>query len=174
MINHDSPEYVKSPDEWQPIAGSPEAIAALQKAGCVVAVCTNQAGIGRGIIRPEALSAIHDRMHACLAQHGAHLDGLIFCPHHPDERCSCRKPRPGMLLEMMARFGALPETTWYVGDSVKDAEAAEAAGCRFVLVRTGNGRDAEASLARKGRLVVYDDLASFARWFAENGPCCRG
>lgn len=173
VINHDSPDYVKTPEEWQPIPGSAEAIAALQRAGCTVAVCTNQAGVGRGLIRPEALSAIHDKMQAWLAQHGAHLDGLIFCPHHPDEGCRCRKPQPGMLLDMMARFQAEPERTWYVGDSVKDAAAATAAGCRFVLVRTGNGRESEAALSQRGDFAVHDDLAGFAAWFMENTPCPR-
>ena len=173
VINHDSPAYVKTPEEWQPIPGALEAIAVLQKAGCTVAVCTNQAGIGRGLIRPEALSAIHDKLAECLARHGGHLDGLIFCPHHPDDGCQCRKPKPGMLLEMMARFRATPEQTWYVGDSVKDAEAADAAGCRFALVRSGNGREAEITLSRRAGLIVRDDLASFADWLVEKMSCCR-
>jgi D-glycero-D-manno-heptose 1,7-bisphosphate phosphatase len=171
VINHDSPDYVKAPEEWEPIPGSLEAIAALQRAGCTVAVCSNQAGVGRGLIRPEALAAIHDKMEDCLATFGARLDALVFCPHHPDAGCRCRKPKPGMLLDMMARFQMSPEHTWYVGDSVKDADAACAAACRFALVRTGNGREAELALAMRPGLTVHDDLASFASWFIGNSPC---
>lgn len=172
VINHDSPDYIKTPDEWLPIPGSLEAVVTLKRAGYKVAVCTNQAGVGRGLIEPEALTAIHQKMMDALARCGTRLDGLIFCPHHPDDQCSCRKPKPGMLLAMMAQLNAEAEDTWYVGDSIKDAEAAAQAGCRFALVRTGNGRATESKLHDRGPYLIFDDLSAFAASIGTSDPCC--
>ena len=162
VVNHDSPDYIKTPEEWKAIPGSIQAISDLKRSGRLVAVCTNQSGVARGMLSLAQLQAIHQKMSAALANCGAALDGLIFCPHHPDEGCSCRKPQPGMLLEMMAQLGVAADQTVYVGDSIRDAEAAAAAGCRFVLVRTGNGKAAEPRLRRQDLAEVYDDLADFA------------
>lgn len=162
VINFDSPSYIRSPAEWRPIPGSLEAIAALTRAGRRVAVCTNQSGIGRGLLSVSCLDAIHALLHDALAALGSRLDQLLYCPHLPEDGCGCRKPAPGMLLECMNAVAAVPEQTCFVGDSLRDLQAARAAGCKGVLVRTGNGARLEAERQIQGA-TVFDDLAGFAR-----------
>jgi D-glycero-D-manno-heptose 1,7-bisphosphate phosphatase len=165
-INVDSPDYIKSPGEWQPIPGSLVAIARLQQADYRVVVATNQSGIGRGLFDTQALFAIHDKLQRALGQVGGRIDAFFFCPHKADDRCGCRKPQPGMLIEVARRFNVAIEDAFMVGDSRKDLDAAAAAGARPVLVLTGNG----ASTQAKGNLppgtAVYPDLAAFARQLA--------
>lgn len=164
VINFDSPDYIKSPDEWRAIPGSVEAIASLRASGHVVAVCTNQRGIARGKFSLADLEAIHAKMSDALATVGTELDALTFCPHAAEAGCHCRKPKPGMLLSMMDRFQASPEETVFVGDTIRDLEAAAAAGCAAVLVRSGKGPEEEAEAVRRGlHFTAFDDLAAFAR-----------
>jgi D-glycero-D-manno-heptose 1,7-bisphosphate phosphatase len=163
VINYDSPDYIKDAAEWQPIPGSLESVARLKTAGYKVAVCTNQAGIGRGILTEEALLNIHAKLTAALADLGTELDALLFCPHHPDDGCFCRKPKPGMLRDAMSMLGIGPGETVYVGDSLRDIQAAQAAGCAAALVRTGKGRAAEPAARDLGVSCVADDLAALVR-----------
>jgi len=162
VINHDSTEYVKSKDEFVPIDGSLEAIARLHKAGFKIGICTNQSAIGRGLLSQDTLAEIHRQLHRAVAVLGGHIGGLCYCPHLPDHGCICRKPRPGMLQELMQRLKEPPELTVFVGDSLKDLQAARNAGCQPVLVRTGQGRVTEAAAAALGVVRIYDDLAGFA------------
>lgn len=157
VINEDSPEYVKSAEEWLAIPGSLEAIAHLTALGIPVAVCTNQAGIGRGKFDQRALSGIHARMLQQVAAAGGSVRIVRFCPHHPRDACRCRKPSPGMINDVCRTIGVEASSCWFVGDSSKDLQAAKAAGCHAVLVRTGNGRNTELTHAE---LVdaVYDNL----------------
>jgi len=161
-INHDSDDYIKSPAEWTPIPGSLEAIARLIQADYRVVVATNQSGIGRGLFDTQALFAIHDKLQRALGQVGGRIDAFFFCPHKADDNCRCRKPQPGMLLEVARRFNVSLEDVFMVGDSRKDLEAAAAVGARPVLVLTGNGAKTE----KEGKLprgtAVYPDLAAFA------------
>jgi len=165
-INHDSDDYIKSPAEWTPIPGSLEAIARLIQADYRVVVATNQSGIGRGLFDTQALFAIHDKLQRALGQVGGRIDAFFFCPHKADDNCRCRKPQPGMLLEVARRFNVSLEDVFMVGDSRKDMEAAAAAGARPVLVLTGNGAKTE----KEGKLprgtAVYPDLAAFAQQLA--------
>ena len=165
-INHDSNDYIKSPAERAPIPGSLEAIARLIQADYRVVVATNQSGIGRGLFDTRALFAIHDKLQRALGQVGGRIDAFFFCPHKADDNCRCRKPQPGMLLEVARRFNVSLEDVFMVGDSRKDLEAAAAAGARPVLVLTGNGAKTE----KEGKLprgtAVYPDLAAFARQLA--------
>ena len=165
-INHDSDDYIKSPAEWTPIPGSLEAIARLIQADYRVVVATNQSGIGRGLFDTQALFAIHDKLQRALGQVGGRIDAFFFCPHKAGDNCRCRKPQPGMLLEVARRFNVAIEDVFMVGDSRKDLEAAAAAGARPVLVLTGNGAKTE----KEGKLprgtAVYPDLAAFARQLA--------
>lgn len=140
VINHDSEHYVKSPDEWRPIEGSPEAIARFSNAGWRVMVATNQSGVGRGLFDLDTLAAIHSKMHATVQAAGGHIDAVFFCPHPDSAQCECRKPRPGMLLEILSRTGIPPGEAMMVGDSMRDMIAGQAAGVRTVLVLTGNGQ----------------------------------
>lgn len=159
VINFDSPDYIKSPEEWVPIPGSIEAIARLHRHGFRVYVATNQAGIARGKLTEEDLLAIHARMLSAVEEAGGQIAGIEYCPHHPDDHCRCRKPAPGMLLAIEQISGISVKGQPYVGDSLKDIRAAEAAGCEPILVLTGNGVET----ARRNQSVsaVFDDLAAF-------------
>ena len=139
VINHDSPDYIKSPEEWVPIPGSLDAIARLRHAGLRVVVATNQAGVGRGLFDAPALMAIHARMNDAVERAGGALDAIFFCPHHPDQACACRKPAPGLLRAALDRFDIAPEEAVAIGDSLRDLQAAAAAGVPGRLVLTGNG-----------------------------------
>ena len=165
-INHDSEDFIKSPNEWRPIEGSLEAIARLAQAGYRIVVATNQSGIARGFFDTATLVAIHDTLQRAAMQAGGRIDAFFFCPHAADSACACRKPQPGMLLEVARRFNVSLEDVFMVGDSRKDLEAAAAAGARPVLVLTGNGAKTE----KEGKLprgtAVYPDLAAFARQLA--------
>jgi len=160
VINFDSSEYIKSPPEWQPIPGSLEAIARLHNAGISVFIATNQAGVARGLISKESLEAIHSKMRDMIRQSGGEIRGIYQCIHHPDDACECRKPAPGMLLQILEDAGLEPGNTPFVGDSLKDIEAAESAGCRPVLVMTGNGHTTRQK--RPDLPDVYENLADFA------------
>jgi len=165
-INHDSDQYIKSPEEWKPIKGSMEAIARLTQAGCRIVVATNQSGIARGLFDMTTLNAIHNAMHRAAAQAGGRIDAIFFCPHAADSDCECRKPRPGMLLEIARRFNVPLEDAYMVGDAVRDVQAAAAAGAKPVLVLTGKGRKTQAAGDLPQGTLVFDDLAAFAEHVA--------
>lgn len=159
VINHDSEQYIKAPDEWRPIAGSLEAIARLNHAGFRVVVATNQSGVGRGLLDFATLTAIHDKMHRALAQVGGRIDAVFFCPHAADSRCECRKPKPGMLIEIGRRFEVDMMGVPVIGDSLRDLQAAEAVGALPVLALTGKG---ERTLREGGfprDALIFPDLA---------------
>ena len=162
-INHDSDKYIKSPEEWRPIEGSLEAIARLTHAGYRIVVATNQSGIARGLFDTSTLIAIHETLQRAATQVGGRIDGFYFCPHAADSACDCRKPKPGMLLDIARRFNVQLSDVHMVGDALRDVEAASAAGARPVLVLTGKGKKTQ----HDGRLPpgteVFPDLAAFAR-----------
>jgi D-glycero-D-manno-heptose 1,7-bisphosphate phosphatase len=162
VINHDSASYIKSPDEWRPIAGSIEAIAQLHKAGYSAVVISNQSGIARGLLDAATLDAIHAKLIQALARLGAKPAGIYVCPHAPEDHCDCRKPKPGLFLRTARELGFSLAETWAIGDSMRDLEAARAAGAKPVLVRTGNGRETERLLAPGSTIPVYDNLATAA------------
>ncbi len=159
VINRDSPAFVKSADEWQALPGSLESIARLNRGGILVAVATNQSGIGRGKFSRAALERMHEKFRAELAAVGGHVETIAVCPHHPDDGCRCRKPRPGLLLDVLANTGVAAADALAIGDSARDLVAARAAGVRAWLVRTGNGRATEAR-GEAPADAVYDDLAA--------------
>lgn len=162
VINRESAEFIKTADEWLPLPGSLEAIAALTRAGFAVVVATNQSGVGRGLITPTALREINSRMHRDIEQAGGQLAGIFMCPHRPEDNCSCRKPKPGLLHQIEARFGCRLKDRPVIGDSARDIEAAQAVGARAILVRTGNGVQTEHSYRGNNSVEVYDDLAAAA------------
>ncbi|MDD4914238.1 MAG: D-glycero-beta-D-manno-heptose 1,7-bisphosphate 7-phosphatase [Methylococcales bacterium] len=139
VINIDSAGFIKSPAEWLPIDGSLEAIALLNEHGFKIAVITNQSGIERGLYDLAALAAIHDKMRQLVSAAGGGIEAIYFCPHGPDSHCNCRKPKPGMFLTFASDRGADLKNTYSVGDSIRDIQASMAAGCRPLLVKTGNG-----------------------------------
>ncbi|HEX7382335.1 MAG TPA: D-glycero-beta-D-manno-heptose 1,7-bisphosphate 7-phosphatase [Nevskiaceae bacterium] len=169
VINEDSPDYIKSPQEWHPIPGSLEAIARLHRAGFHVFVATNQSGIGRGLFGYEEMFAIHERMQAALAEFGARVDAVEFAPDHPDAATPLRKPAPGMLQDIARRLQTSLVDVPVVGDSVRDIVAARAVGARPILVLTGNGNRARQQPGMAG-VETYDDLARFVSAYLEAAP----
>jgi D-glycero-D-manno-heptose 1,7-bisphosphate phosphatase len=166
VINHDSAAYIKSPDEWLPIDGSLEAIAALNSAGFRVAVVSNQSGIGRGLLSEASLEAIHSKMIAAAATAGGEIAAIYYCPHTPEDNCDCRKPRPGLMLQVAADCDTSLVGVPFVGDKPADVELARAVGARPLLVLTGYGQDTAASLADDAP-ETYPDLAAVARALIE-------
>ncbi len=162
VINADSDQYIKSPEEWKPIPGSLEAIARLTQAGFRVVVATNQSGLGRGLFDMATLNAMHDKMHKAVNQLGGRIDAIFFCAHAQDAGCACRKPKPGMLLEIAARFDLALAGVPVVGDSLRDLQAASAAGARPVLVLTGKGERTFAAGGLPAGTEVHRDLAAAA------------
>ena len=158
VINHDSEAYIKSPDEWRPIAGSLEAIAKLTQAGFRVVVATNQSGIGRGLFEMATLNAIHDKMHRVVGQAGGRIDAVFYCPHKQEDNCNCRKPKPGLLEEIGRRFNTGLEGVPCIGDAARDLEAATAVGAQPILVLTGKGKKTERGALPAGTLV-FPNLA---------------
>ncbi len=163
VINRDSRDYVRTADEWIPLPGSLDAIARLNEAGYTVAVASNQSGLARGYFTRRELRAMHRKFRRLLKRAGGRVARIEVCPHGPGDGCSCRKPAPGLITRLHKRFGAVPGNVAVVGDSLRDLEAARAAGSQPVLVRTGNGRQTEAALPPEfADIPVYDNLAAFA------------
>ena len=162
VINHDSDAYIKSPEEWQPIDGSLEAIVQLNHSGYTVVVASNQSGLARGYFDIEALTAIHKKMDEMLYKIGGGIDAVFYCPHGPDDGCDCRKPKPGMLLNIGQRYNVSLSEVMFIGDTISDVKAAQNAHTNPVLVRTGKGAKAEKiiQVECKGEIPVYDDLAA--------------
>ena len=158
VINHDRDDFVKNSMEWVPLPRSLDAIAMLTQAGWHVVVATNQSGLGRGLFDMHALNAMHEKMHHLAHKAGGRIDAVFFCPHKPEAGCACRKPLPGMVLDIAERFGLRPDSLPLEGDSLRDLQAVAAVGGLPILVRTGKG---EATLAKGDlppRTLVFDDL----------------
>jgi len=166
VINHDSDQYIKSPDEWKPIPGSLAAIARLNQAGYRVVVASNQSGIGRGLFETDTLMAIHDKMLKALAQAGGRIDAIFFCPHTNADNCDCRKPKPGMFREIAARFNAELAGVPAIGDSLRDLQVASTVGAQPMLVLTGKGRKTVDDPALPADTLVFPDLAAAAAHIA--------
>lgn len=143
VINFDSPHYIKSPEEWQPIPGSLESISLLKKAGYIIAVATNQSGIGRGLYNEAILTAIHSKMQkACLAL-GGQIDKIVYCPHTPQEQCICRKPKIGLLTKISDEFNCSLENVPVMGDRLSDIIVAREVGAYPVLIKTRGAEHAD-------------------------------
>lgn len=166
-INADSDDFVKTPDEWQPLPGALEAIARLNHAGWHVVVASNQSGLGRGLFDVASLNAMHAKMHKMLTAVGGRIDAVFYCPHSPEELCTCRKPLPGLFEQIGSRFGVPLAGVPTAGDSVRDLVAGATAGCEPHLVLTGKS----AAFASGGRpdglpagTVLHADLAAFVEF----------
>lgn len=160
VINQDSDAFIKSPDEWQAIPGSLEAMARLTQQGWKIVIATNQSGIARGLFSMATLNAMHMKMRRELAALGGFVDAIFICPHGPDDQCLCRKPAPGMFQDIARRYEMNLQQVPAIGDSLRDLQAAHSQGCQPWLVRTGKG----AGTLEKGNLPegtkVADNLAA--------------
>lgn len=166
VINKDSARFIKSPAEWIPLPGSLEAIARANQLGFTVVVISNQSGLARGLFDIGVLNKIHARMHEELARFGGHIEAVFFCPHSPDDDCSCRKPRPGLLLDLARRLNADLKTSTFIGDRESDMVAAETVGARKVLVKSGRGAETADRLDGSSDITIRDDLADAVEWLA--------
>ncbi|MES2842651.1 MAG: D-glycero-beta-D-manno-heptose 1,7-bisphosphate 7-phosphatase [Pseudomonadota bacterium] len=176
-LNRSRDDYVASPDEWEALPGALEAVARLNQGGWRVVLATNQSGIGRGLFDMASLNAIHAKMHRQLAAAGARVEAVFFCPHAPDEGCSCRKPLPGLFKQIGDRFGVSLATVPAAGNALRHVRAAAVAGCPAHLLLTGQsehlrGRVGHGSGGDLSALApdlppgthVHDDLGAFADW----------
>ena len=163
VINEDSDQYIKSPDEWKPIAGSLEAIALLNQSDYRVVVATNQSGVGRGLFDMQTLNAMHAKMRRLLALHGGHIDAVFYCPHPPEAHCPCRKPGVGMFEAIARRFDVSLDKVPAIGDSARDILAAASIGCTPILVRTGKGEKTFANGDLPPGTRVFANLAQAAQ-----------
>jgi D-glycero-D-manno-heptose 1,7-bisphosphate phosphatase len=165
VINYDSPDYIKSWQEFQFLPGSLAAMAALTRAGYHLILITNQSIVGRGMVPPSVLEDMHRRLQRAVAAAGGKIFDIFYCPHHPDDNCSCRKPAPGMILAAGKRHGIDLLSAVMIGDNVKDIVCGRDAGCgATILVRTGSGQQAQKELQAKGvETTIADDLNHAAR-----------
>jgi D-glycero-D-manno-heptose 1,7-bisphosphate phosphatase len=170
VINEDSDEYIKSPDEWHALPGSLEAIARLTKANYRVIVASNQSGLARRMFDIQALNRIHHKMHQHVTELGGQIEAIFFCPHAPKDHCDCRKPRNGLFREISRRLCINLDNVPVVGDSLRDIQAARSAGARPILVRTGKGAATLSKHAAELRdVAVYDNLAEAVDALLLNG-----
>jgi D-glycero-D-manno-heptose 1,7-bisphosphate phosphatase len=169
ILNKYREDHVKAPGEWVPIPGALEAVARLNHAGWHTVVATNQAGIGRGLIDMASVNAIHAHMNLMLLAQGGRLDAVFFCPHTPEDGCSCRKPQPGMMRDIGQRYGVDLQHVPMVSDTLRDLQAAQAAGCEPHLVRSGRAAGLSAEqvqqmLDKVPGATVHADLGAFAEF----------
>jgi D-glycero-D-manno-heptose 1,7-bisphosphate phosphatase len=170
VINQDSPNYIKTPNEWIPIPGALTAISNLNKAGFKVAVVTNQSGVGRGLYTIETLNKIHEKMFCLARGAGAKIDAIYVCPHHPDDNCECRKPKPGMLHTFAKQNNIDFQQTkvYFIGDAIRDIQAGIEAGCTPILVKTGKGLQTLAKHKDKlNNVLVFDNLLNTTEYIIE-------
>lgn len=160
VINQDSNDYIKSPEEFIPIPGSFEAITRLCHADFKIVIATNQSGLARGYYDLDILNSIHSKMHRLLGIHGGKIEAIFFCPHGPDDNCECRKPKTGMLDDIARRYDIPLTNIPFIGDSLTDIQAARAAGASPYLVKTGKGKRTieNVSGAELDNIPIYNDL----------------
>ena len=166
ILNEFRDDHVKAPEEWSAIPGALEAVSRLNHSGWHTVVATNQSGIGRGMIDMASINAVHAEMNRQLMREGGRLDAVFFCPHAPQEQCDCRKPLPGMMFDIGKRFGTALAHVPMVCDTLRDLQAAQAAGCEPHLVRSGRAAaldDATLAtvLAQVPSATVHADLPAF-------------
>lgn len=159
VINFDSDQFIKHPDEWKPIPGSLEAIARLTREGWRVVVATNQSGLARGLLEMATLNAIHAKMHKAVMVAGGRIEAVFYCPHSAEMECECRKPKWGMFVEISIRYASDLRDVPVVGDSLRDLSAAAAMGAKPILVKSGKGIKTLAAGGLPTGTMVYENLA---------------
>ncbi len=171
VINEDSDDYIKSPEEWHAIDGSLGAIAKLNQAGFKVVVATNQSGVARGLFSKETLHAIHEKMENEIEKVGGHLDGIYICMHHPNDDCDCRKPKTGLFDKIKHDFPAEFDSAILIGDSFKDVETAHNMHCTPALVLTGKGeKTLHEHPELKNEIHIFENLSAAANFILRRNP----
>jgi len=158
VINQESNDFIKSPEEWVPLPGSLEAISKLCRQEYKVIIATNQSGVGRGMFSLDTLNKIHTRMLDRINKKGGNIEAIFFCPHSPEQECDCRKPRTQLYRDIGNRLKVNLAGVPSVGDSLRDLIAARAVNALPILVRTGRGEQTEHELKDDGGEVILDDL----------------
>lgn len=163
-LNADDVSIIASPEDWHPLPGALEAVAKLNQAGWHVVIATNQSGLGRGLFDMATMNAVHAKMHKALAQAGARVDAVFFCPHTRDDACDCRKPAPGLFRSIAARFGLPAENLVVAGNTVRHVAAGDAVGAATHLLLTGKCAAYTPHTPPEGlpmRTAIHTDLAAF-------------
>jgi D-glycero-D-manno-heptose 1,7-bisphosphate phosphatase len=175
VINENRPDHVKSWEEFAFLPGALEALRALAGLGWPVIVISNQAAINRSLVSRQTVDEINARMAAAVKEAGGRIDGVLYCPHRPDENCNCRKPHPGLLLEAARCWNLDLTVSYLVGDAESDILAAQAAGCRAILVTTGRGVGQLAALREHGvdGFHVAGDLGDAVDWIRRQTNCAN-
>ena len=168
VINQDSDAYIKTVDEWIALPGAIEAMAQLSQAGWTVAIATNQSGLARGYYSEPTLHAMHAKLRALVQAAGGELGYIAYCPHGPDDGCNCRKPLPGLLEQIAAHYQTDLTDVWFVGDSLRDLEAAVAIKAKPVLVKTGKGVET-VNKRLPADTLIFSDLAAVAEYLISSG-----
>jgi len=161
VINEARDDVIKDPQDFVPIEGSLEAIARLTQNHYRVVVITNQSGIAHGLLTIDDVGRVHTHMQQLVAAKGGRIDAILFCPHAPDDDCSCRKPKPGMLHSLMDRLNIELNGVPLVGDSLRDVQTAMVVGATPVLVKSGHGTQTLEENKHLDSVEVYADLAEF-------------
>jgi len=174
VLNRDTPGFITNPDDLEVLPGAADAVARLNRAGLIVAVITNQSGVGRGLMTACDLSAVHERLAANVAQAGGSFAGIYHCPHAPWERCACRKPLPGMVLRACEELGIHSTRSYFVGDKPTDIECGAATGCTTVLVLSGLEPVYDAARFDVRPDHVCADLAAATDWILNQAGSTGG
>lgn len=164
VLNVMQPQPISDPDQWLPLPGSMDAVAFLTQSGYTVVVAENMSGIGRNQVSMQQLNEVHSKMHTHIQKAGGRLSGVWFCPHTGNAKCKCRKPEPGLLLDILDRLHMKAENTWLVGDGIRDMQAIAAIGGHPVLVLTGKGKETLKMEELPEDTQVYDDLLDYAKY----------
>lgn len=168
VINEDSEDFIKSPDEWVALPGAMGAISRANQLGFQVVVVSNQSGLGREIFDIDALNRIHNHMLAEVTRHGGAINAIFFCPHDPQDNCRCRKPNTGLFESIEARLGAKIDASFYVGDRLSDIKAAQKIGALPMLVKTGHGKKTLEELENHAGIQIFRDLSHAVDWLRTN------
>ncbi len=167
VINEDSDHFIKNADEWVPIPGSIDAIATLSQHGFTLVVASNQSGLGRNLFDLDDLEAMHSKMRQLVENAGGLISGIFYCPHHPDDNCQCRKPKPGLLDAIEEEFQCSVNGQILIGDNLKDLQLARSRSCIPILVKTGKGLSTLQKTEKSDEwkdLLVFSNLAEAANY----------
>lgn len=168
VINRNRDDYVKTVDELVFIPGALEGLARLHEAGITTVIVSNQAGVGRGIIDPDELERINEKLLNTIAEHGGEISGIYYCLHRKDELCSCRKPEPGLLQQASKDLGFDLADAYFVGDAESDIECGSRVGCRTVFVLTGRTALDEVDRWQVKPDYIASDLSQAVDWILES------